>query len=243
MKALRSLIGLVLIFIPEGGASEILADCAVGMDAAGVLSERLTPQYMFEHMGGFDGPEDADRNRLQDVEAYDVVFSDDDAVFIVDRSDIFDTSDNKDSYNEDRDSALIEASLKDWFKKLFISKQQLEGSDHSTVNETIEKSIVISFGIGACLNYGILHECFKFPALRGIAPKINRPCISKFMRLVPMFLIIVEMAGSHITTFGSTRSFVSVCGLSPTRIKSTLRCICRAMPKKSPRLSVPTRLL
>jgi len=49
MKQLRSLLEEeVLLFIPEGGArvliSQMISDYAAGLDMAGVLSNRLTPQ-------------------------------------------------------------------------------------------------------------------------------------------------------------------------------------------------------
>jgi len=59
---------------------------------AGVLSARLTPDYMLANMGGLDGADDeGDRVRLQDVEEYSDICSEQ-RTFVVDRSGICDAS-------------------------------------------------------------------------------------------------------------------------------------------------------
>ena len=86
MKQLRSFLAEVLLLsIPQGGEraliSQAMSDYAIGLDMTGVLSQRLSPQYMFEHMGGLDGRFEDDLTTLQDTEAYEVEFSDEEALF------------------------------------------------------------------------------------------------------------------------------------------------------------------
>lgn len=152
---------------PDGGArtemAQQIADYALGCDIAPVLSDRLTAQYMYDHMGGLEGAEEGDLERLRNVEAYNVVFAEDGAEFVVDRRSIFDPDQEKSGYDSRQDARLINKALQNWFKTNVFMKDRAAGSDSSVVDRLVESRINLRFGIGACLKYGLLHSCFEFP--------------------------------------------------------------------------------
>lgn len=151
---------VVLSSLPEG-TKELLAqkvaDYALGCDISPVLSDRLTPQYMFQHMGGLDGPEDDDLQRLQNVEAFNIEFADEDAEFVVDRRSVYNPEQEKADYNSEEDTRLINQGIQAWFKKNVFGKGRTPGSDPKVVEEAAA-NVKQRFGIGACLKYGLLHS-------------------------------------------------------------------------------------
>ena len=60
-------------------AEEVEGDEPFNVDAlikaSGVLSPRLSLEYMLESKGGIDPPEESERERLQHVEAYNFEFT------------------------------------------------------------------------------------------------------------------------------------------------------------------------
>ncbi|CAB9520525.1 expressed unknown protein [Seminavis robusta] len=153
---------MALSLFPEGDTKEFLAqtvaDFAVGCDISPVLSERLTPEYMFQNMGGLDGPEEGDLQRLQNVEAYKIEFAEEDAEFVVDRRSIYNPHQEKADYDAAEDTELINQGIQDWFKRNVFEKGRTPGCDPTVVEEAAA-NCKQRFGIGPCLKYGILHSC------------------------------------------------------------------------------------
>eukprot|EP00567_Pseudictyota_dubia_P003700 CAMPEP_0197444706 /NCGR_PEP_ID=MMETSP1175-20131217/10128_1 /TAXON_ID=1003142 /ORGANISM="Triceratium dubium, Strain CCMP147" /LENGTH=229 /DNA_ID=CAMNT_0042975545 /DNA_START=203 /DNA_END=892 /DNA_ORIENTATION=+ len=173
--------------LPDGGTREVLAqsvsDFAVGCDITPTLSERLTTRYMYDNMGILDGPDESDWEILDEVEAYNVVFADEDAEFVVDRRSIFDPKENKESYKQENDELLINSAIQAWFKKNVFMKGRAPGSDTAIVDKTVG-NIKKEYGIGECLKYGLLHSCSGVPDgkrnkrmyLEFYAELLNVPC-------------------------------------------------------------------
>mmetsp|Transcript_37892 Transcript_37892/g.64726 ORF Transcript_37892/g.64726 Transcript_37892/m.64726 type:complete len:242 (-) Transcript_37892:155-880(-) len=148
--------------------SQRIMDYANGCNISSVLSERLTPDYMFNHLGTLERPEPEDLERLRGVEAYKIVFQANCSEFPVDRRSIFEENQGWASYRPDRgveprDVKLIEAALQKWFKDNVFMKDRVEGAESSVVDRLVKPNIKVSWGIGECLKYGILHNCFEFP--------------------------------------------------------------------------------
>lgn len=160
--------------------AQCISDYAVGCNISPVLSERLTAEYMYENMGGLDGPEEGDLERLQDVEAYNILFESNSSQFVVDRGSIFDVNDTKETYNPEKDSQLINLAIQKWFKETVFIKGRVDGSDTTMIDNLVESKIKIeprkyverdqsgdlklkNFYLLVCLKYGILHFCFEFP--------------------------------------------------------------------------------
>lgn len=160
--------------------AQCISDYAVGCNILPVLSERLTPEYLFYNMGSLDGPEECDLERLQHVEAYSILFESDSAEFVVDRASIFNVNDTKKTYNPKQDSQLINLAIQKWFKENVFMKGRVKGSDTAMIDNLIELNIKVKprqivdrdqngdwklkdLYLLVLLKYGILHFCFEFP--------------------------------------------------------------------------------
>ena len=148
--------------LPQGGTWELIAqsvaDFAVGCDITPVLSEPLTPEYMWTHMGGLDGNYGIEVDYFYGVEAYNIVFENDDAEFVADRRSIYNPDEEKKDYSEEEDAKLLSEVLREWFRIHIFGKSRGPGSDTSVVDKAVAN---VEASLGPCLKYGILHECIE----------------------------------------------------------------------------------
>jgi hypothetical protein len=150
MKSLREIVqdhvlgSLNLAVETKAALAQLISDFAIGCDLSPILSdERIDAGYTV--LSKMSDQRDIYK-RLHIIEAYNVVYAEEEASFAVDRSSLYDESNSKtmlDPAKLKAELACIEKGVKDWFQSLLVSKRVGRNDLYGVVRDAMETKVLV----------------------------------------------------------------------------------------------------